>query len=76
VTSAVVATLLETGITTIGLNVEHDNAAAIQAYERIGFRTSSYYFEGVANRSASESENPAGWCDTKVSAVAKIVPGL
>ena len=76
VTSAVVAALLETGITTIGLNVEHDNAAAIRAYERIGFRTTSYYFEGVANRSASESDNPCRLGDTNVSAVVRIGPGL
>ncbi len=76
VTSSVVATLLETGITTIGLNVEHDNAAAIRAYQRIGFRTSFYYFEGVANRSASDSEKPGRMGDTSISAVVKIVPGL
>ena len=50
VTSAVVTALREAGIATIGLNVEHDNAAAIAAYERIGFRTRFQYFEGVAGR--------------------------
>ncbi len=49
-TSAVVTALREAGIATIGLNVEHDNAAAIAAYERIGFRTRFHYFEGVAGR--------------------------
>ena len=49
-TSAVVTTLREAGIATIGLNVEHDNAAAIAAYERIGFQTRFHYFEGVAAR--------------------------
>ncbi len=50
VTSAVVTALREAGIATIGLNVEHDNAAAIAAYERIGFRARFHYFEGVAAR--------------------------
>ena len=49
-TSAVVTALREAGIATIGLNVEHDNAAAIAAYARIGFRTRFHYFEGVAGR--------------------------
>jgi ribosomal protein S18 acetylase RimI-like enzyme len=50
VTSAVVTALLEVGIGTIGLNVEHSNLAAIRAYERIGFRTHLSYYEGVADR--------------------------
>ena len=49
-TSAVVAALLETGIETIGLNVEHDNAAAIAAYEKLGFHTAFEYWEGTAVR--------------------------
>ena len=49
-TSAVVTALREAGIATIGLNVEHDNAAAIAAYGRIGFRARFHYFEGVAGR--------------------------
>ena len=50
VTSAVVTALQEAGIRTIGLNVEYTNVAAIQAYERIGFRSRFYYYEGVADR--------------------------
>ena len=50
VTSAVVTALRQAGIATIGLNVEHDNAAAIAAYERVGFQTRFHYFEGVATR--------------------------
>ena len=49
-TSAVVVSLMEAGIPTIGLNVETTNAAAIRAYERIGFRTHFSYFEGTAER--------------------------
>jgi ribosomal protein S18 acetylase RimI-like enzyme len=50
VTSAVVAAVRETGIRTIGLNVDHGNPAAIHAYERIGFRTRFRYWEGTADR--------------------------
>ncbi|MBC8166625.1 MAG: GNAT family N-acetyltransferase, partial [Bryobacteraceae bacterium] len=53
VTSAVVRTLVEAGIRTIGLNVEYTNAAAIRAYEAIGFRTRFHYYEGVADRRSS-----------------------
>lgn len=49
-TSAVAEAVRRTGIGTIGLNVETTNAAAIQAYERIGFRTRFSYFEGPAER--------------------------
>jgi len=52
VTSAVVQALREAGIATIGLNVASENAAAIRAYERIGFRTRCRYFEGPAVRAA------------------------
>ncbi len=45
-TSAVARAVQKTGIKTIGLNVETTNTAAIQAYERIGFRTRFSYFEG------------------------------
>ena len=50
VTSAVVTSLLQAGIPTIGLNVEETNATAIRAYENIGFRTHFSYFEGVADK--------------------------
>ena len=39
VTSAVVMSLLNAGFQDIGLNVEDTNAAALSAYEHIGFRT-------------------------------------
>ena len=50
VASAVVTSLREAGIRTIGLNVEDANGAAIRAYERIGFRTHFDYYEGPADR--------------------------
>ncbi len=50
VTSAVALALRQAGIRTIGLNVEHTNAAAIRVYERVGFRTRFSYFEGMADR--------------------------
>jgi ribosomal protein S18 acetylase RimI-like enzyme len=49
-TSAAVSAMRAAGIATIGLNVECANAAAIHAYETIGFRTSLTYFEGPADR--------------------------
>jgi ribosomal protein S18 acetylase RimI-like enzyme len=55
VTSAVVTALQDAGIRTIGLNVEHTNTAAIQAYERLGFSTRFSYFEGVADRITAAS---------------------
>jgi len=48
--SAVAMALCETGIRTIGLNVEETNAPAIRAYERIGFRAHFDYYEGPADR--------------------------
>ena len=50
VTSSVVTALQAVGIQTIGLNVEHTNAPAIRAYERIGFRLRFHYYEGAADR--------------------------
>ena len=50
VTSAVAMALKQAGIQTIGLNVEYTNAAAIHAYERIGFRAHFTYYEGPAAR--------------------------
>lgn len=51
VLSAVTEAVLETGIRTVGLNVEHTNVPAIRAYENLGFRTRFRYFEGPAIRS-------------------------
>ncbi|MEZ5352629.1 MAG: GNAT family N-acetyltransferase [Bryobacteraceae bacterium] len=50
VLSATVAAVRGAGIRTIGLNVERSNAAAIHAYENLGFRTRFSYFEGTADR--------------------------
>lgn len=49
-TSAVVTSLKEAGIETIGLNVEKTNTAAMRVYEDIGFRTHFSYFEGAADK--------------------------
>ena len=55
VTSAVITSLREAGIETIGLNVENTNATAIRVYERIGFRTHFSYFEGTADKVLMEA---------------------
>jgi ribosomal protein S18 acetylase RimI-like enzyme len=52
-TSAVVDAVRSTAIPTIGLNVGCRNAAAIQAYENIGFRIRFGYYEGVVDRVAA-----------------------
>ena len=49
-TSAVTQALLEAGIQTIGLNVEQNNAPAIAAYEKLGYRKAFEYWEGTAIR--------------------------
>ena len=49
-TSAVTLALLEAGIQTIGLNVEQNNAPAIAAYEKLGYRKAFEYWEGTAVR--------------------------
>jgi ribosomal protein S18 acetylase RimI-like enzyme len=61
-TSAVAAAAMEAGIGTIGLNVAASNAAAIRAYESIGFRTRFGYFEGVAERvgNGADCQSAAG----------------
>lgn len=50
VTSAVVTSLKDAGVPTIGLNVDSTNSVAIRAYEHIGFRTHFSYFEGIADK--------------------------
>jgi ribosomal protein S18 acetylase RimI-like enzyme len=52
VLSATVAAVLETGVRTIGLNVERTNHPAVRAYEALGFRTAFHYYEGIADRRA------------------------
>lgn len=55
VTSAVIVSLREAGIQTIGLNVENTNTTAIHVYERIGFRAHFSYFEGTADKILTEA---------------------
>jgi ribosomal protein S18 acetylase RimI-like enzyme len=55
VTSAVVTSLKDAGIETIGLNVENTNTTAIRVYERVGFRARFSYFEGTADRVLTEA---------------------
>ncbi len=55
VTSAVIMSLSEAGIRTIGLNVESTNTTAIHVYERIGFRAHFSYFEGTADKVLTEA---------------------
>jgi ribosomal protein S18 acetylase RimI-like enzyme len=50
VLSAVVASVRQAGVRTIGLNVESTNAPARRAYENLGFRTQFLYVEGEAER--------------------------
>lgn len=47
VSSAVVATLLAEGVTTIVLNVAMENAPALRVYRRLGFMPFCGYYEGV-----------------------------
>ena len=49
-TSAVVTELLRLGVTVIALNVYQSNAAAIQVYERLGFRRHCEFVEGIIER--------------------------
>lgn len=46
-TSHVVATLHDLGISDVALNVKADNAPALRAYERIGFRSTMPFVEGA-----------------------------
>jgi ribosomal protein S18 acetylase RimI-like enzyme len=50
VTSAVVARLIDRGVSTIGLSVSRENAAAIRVYEKIGFKKHAAFHEGRAVR--------------------------
>ena len=49
-TSAVVTELLRLGVTVIALNVYQSNEAAIQVYERLGFRRHCEFVEGIIER--------------------------
>ena len=49
-TSAVAAELLDLGCRSVVLNVHQDNAAAIRAYRRLGFRTHCSFIEARARR--------------------------
>ena len=49
-TSAVVTELLRLGVRVIALNVYQSNAAAIQVYERLGFRRHCEFVEGIVER--------------------------
>ncbi len=49
-TSAVVAELLRLGVKVVALNVYQSNAAAIQVYERLGFRRHCEFVEGIIER--------------------------
>jgi len=48
VTHAVTAELLRRGLRTVALNVRQDNAAAIRAYESLGYRRYCPFYEGQA----------------------------
>jgi len=51
--------LLDDGIDTISLNVRADNAAAIRAYEKLGFAHAADYLEVVlSSREMRETPNP------------------
>ena len=50
VTAAVVAELCRLGVTSVGLNVAEENAAAKRAYEQLGFKAQFPYIEGIALR--------------------------
>jgi ribosomal protein S18 acetylase RimI-like enzyme len=49
-TSAVVARLIDRGVSTIGLSVSRENAAAIRVYEKLGFKKHVAFHEGCAVR--------------------------
>ena len=50
VTSAVIARLIDRGVSTIGLSVSRENAAAIRVYEKLGFTKHVAFHEGNAVR--------------------------
>jgi GNAT superfamily N-acetyltransferase len=56
-TSHVVARLHEVGVSDVALNVKADNMPALQAYERIGFRSSMEFVEGSLGTNAQEIES-------------------
>jgi predicted GNAT family acetyltransferase len=49
-TSAVVGHMFAAGVETVALNVERTNAAAIHAYQKLGFKTHTKIVEGYASR--------------------------
>ncbi len=49
-TSAVIARLIDRGVSTIGLSVSRENAAAIRVYEKLGFKKHAAFHEGRAVR--------------------------
>lgn len=53
VLSATVEAVRSKGIQTVGLNVACENATAIHAYEKLGFRTQFHYYEGTAERATA-----------------------
>ncbi len=54
-TSAVCATLIDRGITTIGLSVARENQSAIRVYEKLGFKKHVPFYEGMAAQKDSRS---------------------
>lgn len=50
VTGVVVSNLLDMGISTIALNVRHNNFAALSVYKRLGFIEHCPFYEGLASR--------------------------
>ena len=54
-TAAVTAELLRRGLHTIALNVREDNAAALRAYEFLGFRRYCEFREAIASKRPASS---------------------
>lgn len=56
VTSAVIAELIKRGVSTIGLSVSRENAAAIRVYEKLGFKKHVPFHEGLAIKSTIRNQ--------------------